>query len=87
MGTGLQAIVIAARPGRTKTGVMLAARAEAETDHASQVRERGADDFYLTVRVLGPGHGNLIDTQPAALREHQEFGIEKPRLIFDGGKQ
>jgi hypothetical protein len=45
---------------------------------AAQVGQGRRDDVDARVRVVDPVDGNLVDAQPGALGEHEQFGVEEP---------
>ena len=47
----------------------------------------GGDDVDSAVRIVDPVDGHLVDAQPAALGQHQQFGVEEPAGIADVGQQ
>ena len=55
--------------------------------HAAQVVQRRTDDVDPAVGIVDPVHRHLMDAQAVAFGEQQQFGVEEPRLVLDGGQQ
>ena len=51
--------------------------------YAAQVIERGARDVDARVGVVDPVDRHLVDSQPLALGEHEQLGVEEPPVILD----
>ncbi len=58
-----------------------------EAHHAAEVVQGGAHEVHPAVGVVGPVDRHLVDPQAGALGEHQELGVEEPRLILHQGQQ
>ena len=48
---------------------------------AAQIGHRGRHDVDAAVRIVDPVDRHLGDAQPAALGQHQQFGVEEPRRV------
>ena len=75
------------RPGRAWQRVVAqerdldraAGQAVADAGDTPQVGEGGADDVNAGIGVVNPVNGDFVDTQPGALGEDEQLGVEEPR--------
>ena len=55
----------------------------AEAGDAADVVVRRPQDLDAAVGVVDPVDRHLVDAQPGALGEHEQLGVEEPRVVLD----
>ena len=69
------------------TGMEPLAKPRSSRADALEVGGRGGHDVDPAVGVVDPVDRHLVDAQPAALGQHQQFGVEEPAGVGDVRQQ